>query len=182
MKAAAGKKAFDLVLLEMKGVASFTDYFLICSGKSDRQVQAIASHIEEKLGKQGLHPLGIEGQREGRWVLLDYGDVVIHIFYHPIREFYDLETFRSRAEFFAKASLYQLYFNLARPNSHKAGLTPWQIIHQLAPCLPLDLCLLPPVLLDYRLDSHPPTHPPMGGYHLPSFPSPQWTYPPAATA
>ena len=68
-------------------------------------------------------------------------------------EFFDLETFSSRAEFLAKASLYQLYFNLARPNSHKRGLTPWQIIHQLDPRLPLNLCLLPPVLLDYRLDA-----------------------------
>ena len=76
-------------------------------------------------------------------------------------EFFDLETFSSRADFLAKASLYQLYFNLARPNSHKRGLTPWQIIHQLEPRLPLDLCLLPPVFLDYRLD-------PQGGYDVPS--------------
>ncbi len=78
-------------------------------------------------------------------------------------EFFDLESFSSRADFLAKASLYQLYFNLARPNSHKRGLTPWQIIHQLAPRLPLDLCLLPPVFLDYRLDSP-------GGYDLPRYP------------
>jgi hypothetical protein len=78
-------------------------------------------------------------------------------------EFYDLETFRSRADFLAKASLYQLYFNLARPNSHKRGLTPWQIIHQLPPRLPLDICLLPPVLLDYRLH-------PSGRYDLPRHP------------
>ena len=78
-------------------------------------------------------------------------------------EFYDLETFRSRAEFLAKASVYQLYFNLARPNSHKQGLTPWQILHDLDPRLPFDVCLLPPVLLDYRLDS-------TGGYDLPRFP------------
>jgi len=87
-------------------------------------------------------------------------------------EFYDLETFRSRADFLAKASLYQLYFNLARPNSHKGGLTPWQIIHQLDPRLPLDICLLPPVFLDYRLDAphrddRPTTN---SGYHLPRFP------------
>lgn len=78
-------------------------------------------------------------------------------------EFFDLESFSGRADFLAKASLYQLYFNLARPNSHKRGLTPWQIIHQLAPRLPLDLCLLPPVFLDYRLDSQ-------GGYDLPRYP------------
>jgi len=78
-------------------------------------------------------------------------------------EFYDLETFTSRAEFLAKASLYQLYFNLVRPNSHKGGRSPWQIIHQLDPRLPEDLCLLPPVFLDYRLDTQ-------GGYDLPRYP------------
>ena len=91
------RKAIDLVILEVKDLSSFTDYFLICSGNSDRQVQAIAAHAEEKLGKEGLHPLGIEGKRDGRWILLDYGDVVIHVFYHPIREFYDLERLWSEA-------------------------------------------------------------------------------------
>ena len=87
-------------------------------------------------------------------------------------EFFDLETFRHRADFLAKASLYQLYFNLARPNSHKQGLTPWQIIQQLNPRLPLNLCLLPPAFLDYRLDAQRRDHPstPQGGYHLPRHP------------
>ncbi len=76
-------------------------------------------------------------------------------------EFYDLVTFRSRADFLAEASLDQLYFNLPRPNSHKRGLTPWQIIHQLDPHLPLQVYLLPAVFLDYRLN-------PQGGYHTPS--------------
>jgi transposase len=78
-------------------------------------------------------------------------------------EFYDLETFRGRRDFLAKACTYQLYFNLVRPNSHKGDLSPWQIIQQLAPRLPLKLCLLPPVFLDYRLDSQ-------GGYDLPRYP------------
>ncbi len=87
-------------------------------------------------------------------------------------EFFDLETFQSRADFLAKVSLYQLYFNLARPNSHKGGLTPWQIIQHLAPRLPLDLCLLPPTFLDYRLDAARPDGPPtpQGGYHVPRLP------------
>ena len=86
-------------------------------------------------------------------------------------EFYHLENFRSRAEFLAKASLYQLYFNLARPNSHKRGLTPWEIIHQLDPRLPLDICLLPPLFLDYRVDASPKDpSPQQGGYHLPRLP------------
>ncbi|MDH4266762.1 MAG: ribosome silencing factor [Deltaproteobacteria bacterium] len=90
-RAAMDHKAIDLVILAIQNLSSFTDYFVICSGNSDRQVQAIASHIEGKLAEQGLLPLGIEGKREGRWVLLDYGEVVVHIFYHPVREFYDLE-------------------------------------------------------------------------------------------
>ena len=96
-RALLDRKAIDLVILEVKDLSSFTDYFLICSGNSDRQVQAIASHIEEKLGQEGIHPLGIEGKREGRWTLLDYGDVVVHIFFQPVREFYDLERLWSEA-------------------------------------------------------------------------------------
>jgi transposase len=87
-------------------------------------------------------------------------------------EFFDLESFSSRVDFLAKASLYQLYFNLARPNSHKRGLTPWQIIQQLVPRLPLNICLLPPVCLDYRLVERPQYSRPFphGGYHLPRLP------------
>jgi ribosome-associated protein len=91
------RKAIDLVILEVKDLSSFTDYFLICSGNSDRQVQAIATHAEEKLRKEGVRPFGTEGKREGRWVLLDYADVVIHVFYLPVREFYDLERLWSEA-------------------------------------------------------------------------------------
>ena len=96
-RAALDHKAVDLVILEVKNLSSFTDYFVICSGNSDRQVQAIAAHIEEKLGEGKIRPLSVEGKREGRWVLLDYGDVVIHVFYQPVREFYDLERLWSDA-------------------------------------------------------------------------------------
>src|ERR1700682_2216191 len=78
-------------------------------------------------------------------------------------EFFDLETFASRGEFLAKAQTYQHYFNLARPNSHKEFQTPWQIIERLAPRSPLQLCLLPPVFLDYYLNDS-------GGYDVPSYP------------
>ena len=91
VKAAVEKKAMYPVLLEMKRTASFTDYFFICSGKSDRQVQAIAQGIEEALEKQGMRPLGEEGKKEGRWILMDYDDLVVHVFLGPLREFYDLE-------------------------------------------------------------------------------------------
>jgi ribosome-associated protein len=91
LRAAIEKKAHDPVLLELKGITSFTDYFLLCSGKSDRQVQAIAQGIEETLRKKGIRPLGEEGTREGKWILLDYEDVVVHVFLEPVRRFYDLE-------------------------------------------------------------------------------------------
>jgi ribosome-associated protein len=91
LKAAIEKKAQDPVLLELKGITFFTDYFLLCSGKSDRQVQAIAQAIEETLRKKGIRPLGEEGTREGKWILLDYEDVVVHVFLEAVRRFYDLE-------------------------------------------------------------------------------------------
>ena len=91
LKAALEKKALNPVLLELKGKTSFTDYFLLCSGKSDRQVQAIAQGIEEALKKKGVRPLGQEGMTEGRWILMDFADVIVHIFLEPVRNFYDLE-------------------------------------------------------------------------------------------
>jgi ribosome-associated protein len=97
-RAALDHKAIDLVILSIQNLSSFTDYFVICSGNSDRQVQAIASHIEDTLAEIGISPLGTEGKREGRWVLLDYGEVVVHIFYHPVREFYDLERLWADAQ------------------------------------------------------------------------------------
>lgn len=91
IKAAIEKKALDPVLLELKGLSSVTDYFLLFTGKSDRQVQAIAQAIEEELKKRGITPLGQEGTEQGRWILMDYEDVVVHIFLEPVRKFYDLE-------------------------------------------------------------------------------------------
>ncbi len=91
LKTAIEKKALNPVLLELKEITSFTDYFLLLSGKSDRQVQAIAQGIEEALKKKGIRPLGQEGTLGGKWVLMDYEDVVVHIFLEPVRKFYDLE-------------------------------------------------------------------------------------------
>jgi len=89
--AALKKKAFDLLVLDISESSSFADYFILCSGNSNRQVQAIASSIELDLKKQGIYPLGIEGFNEGTWILLDYDEVIIHVFYQPVREFYELE-------------------------------------------------------------------------------------------
>ena len=91
VNAALEKKAHRLLVLNVKKVSSLSDYFFICSGNSDRQVQTIAAHIEEVLKKAGRRPIGIEGERVGKWVLMDYGDLVIHIFFDPIRDFYDIE-------------------------------------------------------------------------------------------
>jgi ribosome-associated protein len=91
VKAALKKKAFDVLILDIGAISSFADYFIICSGSSHRQVQAIASSIEEELKKKGIRPLGREGFNEGTWILLDYDDIIIHVFYHTTREFYGLE-------------------------------------------------------------------------------------------
>ena len=91
INASLKRKAKNLTILNVKEVSSFADYFIICSGTSDRQVQSIAASIRENLKEYGITPLGIEGERLGKWVLMDYEDVIIHVFYEPIREFYDIE-------------------------------------------------------------------------------------------
>jgi len=97
VRAALDHKAYDLVVLETGRISSIGDYFVICSGRSDTQVQAIADAIDGALRGQGERPLSIEGMQRGQWVLMDYGDVVVHIFYVPVREFYDLERLWVRA-------------------------------------------------------------------------------------
>ena len=91
LKIIGERKAIDPVLFEVGKFISITDYFLIASGNSSRQVQAIARHLQKRMREQGFRPDGIEGEQEGHWMLMDYGDVVIHLFYQPVREFYDLE-------------------------------------------------------------------------------------------
>ena len=85
------RKAVNPVLFEVGELTSFTDYFLVASGNSSRQVQAICRHLTKKMREEGFRVSGVEGEQEGQWVLMDYGDVVVHIFYEPIRGFYDLE-------------------------------------------------------------------------------------------
>jgi ribosome-associated protein len=91
INAALGKKAMNLVALDVHELTSFADIFIICSGRSNRQVNAIAEHIQIDLKKHKIKPLSVEGVGDGHWVLLDYGHVIIHVFYEPVREFYDLE-------------------------------------------------------------------------------------------
>jgi len=86
------KKALDVVVLDVRGMTSYADYFVIASGESDRQVSAMAEHVHTELKKKdGLSPVGHEGMETGRWVLLDYGEVVAHLFFNEVRAFYDLE-------------------------------------------------------------------------------------------
>ena len=82
------KKATDIAVLDVRGVCSFTDYIIIATGMSDRQIKAMADHVMGAFGK----PLGKEGIEQGRWVLLDYFDVVIHIFQDELRRYYDMES------------------------------------------------------------------------------------------
>ena len=91
VRAVLGKKAEKLTVLDVRDLTSVADAFIICSGRSNRQVQAIAEHVRQELKKRHLKPLSMEGLQEGHWVLIDYGDVIIHVFYEPVRSFYDLE-------------------------------------------------------------------------------------------
>jgi len=91
LRAASDKKALDLVVLDLRPVATFTDYFLIASGTNVRQVQAIADEITERLKREGTRAQRIEGYQTAEWVLVDYGDFIVHIFEDKARRFYDLE-------------------------------------------------------------------------------------------
>lgn len=95
---ALDKKATDPVVLAVADLTSFADFFLIASAPSERQVAAIASHIEDTMRKAGVRPLSVEGKSTGAWVLLDFGDFVVHLFHDSAREYYDLEGFWADAE------------------------------------------------------------------------------------
>ncbi|MFC1576547.1 ribosome silencing factor [Candidatus Omnitrophota bacterium] len=90
-EAALNKKADDIVIMDMRAVSNVTDYFVICSAPSTRRVQAISEGIEDDLREKGVRYWHIEGRREGLWVLIDYGDVIVHVFHTNTREFYNLE-------------------------------------------------------------------------------------------
>jgi ribosome-associated protein len=89
--AADDRKAVDLKVLHLQKISDFTDYFLICSGTSERQVQAIADAVEERLRGLRVRPLHVEGYNRAQWVLLDYGDLVVHVFQEEPRRHYALE-------------------------------------------------------------------------------------------
>jgi ribosome-associated protein len=91
LRAAQDRKALDLSVLNLEGISSFTDYFLICSGTSTRHIQGICDAILEQLEKSGLSPAHIEGYSGAEWILMDYLNFVVHIFSERARHFYDLE-------------------------------------------------------------------------------------------
>jgi ribosome-associated protein len=95
---ALDRKAYDLLLLEIGEISSLADYFLICTARSDTQAQAIAESIRQNLAAVGVRPLLIEGYQSGQWILMDYGDVAVHVFLEDVRAFYDLERLWARAK------------------------------------------------------------------------------------
>ena len=85
------KKAEDILIFDVKNLTFIADFFVICSGLNSRQLQSIAGEIELKLHSYGIHWVGIQGYSDARWILMDYGDVIVHLFDRDMRHFYDLE-------------------------------------------------------------------------------------------
>jgi ribosome-associated protein len=96
--AADDKKAEDIDVLNVQDLTVIADYFVICSANSDQQVRAIARSIDDKLSEKGIEPKKIAGMNDARWVLMDYADVIVHVFHKREREYYDLERLWSDAE------------------------------------------------------------------------------------
>ena len=105
VEAAQGKKAVDLVVLDLRSLNGFTDYFVICSGQNQRQVKAIAEAVEQSLAKSRLKPAHIEGAGRADWILLDYVDFVVHVFSETARKYYDLERLWKSAKRLTPAEL-----------------------------------------------------------------------------
>ncbi len=98
LKALDDAKAVDVVVFEVSKLTSISDYMIICSGKSKRQVAALADKVVEAAKTNDVKPLGVEGKTEGEWVLVDLGDVIVHIMYPETREYYQLEKLWSSAD------------------------------------------------------------------------------------
>lgn len=103
------KKAYDLVVLDVRELTSIADYFILCSGRSDRQVQSIAQGLEENAIDEGFKLFAVEGMQRGHWALMDFSDVIVHVFYEPVREFYDLDGLWGHAP---RATLPEAYVKL----------------------------------------------------------------------
>jgi ribosome-associated protein len=99
VRAAESKKATDIKVLDLTGITSFTDYFVVCTGANSRQIQAISDEIGLQLKDRGDLPISVEGYREAEWVLVDYGDFLVHIFSPRARDYYDLERLWRNAKY-----------------------------------------------------------------------------------
>jgi ribosome-associated protein len=108
-RAALEKKACDLVVLDVHEQTSIADYFIVCSGRSDRQVQSIAQGLVDDAAEAGVKPFAVEGAQRGHWVLMDFSDVIVHVFYQPVRKFYDLDGLWGHAP---RAKLPEAYVKL----------------------------------------------------------------------
>ncbi|MBI5184904.1 MAG: ribosome silencing factor [Nitrospinae bacterium] len=89
--AVLSKKAADVLIFDIRGVSNTTDFFMVCSGESNRQVQAIADEVITKLRERGVKPMGIEGYEVAKWILLDFSDMVVHVFHEETRKYYEIE-------------------------------------------------------------------------------------------
>ncbi|SDX06183.1 ribosome silencing factor [Paenibacillus sp. PDC88] len=98
MDAADDKKAMNIVALDLRGISLVADYFVICHGNSDTQVQAIATEVRKRAQEKNVKINGIEGMDSARWVLMDLGDVVVHVFHRDEREYYNIERLWSDAK------------------------------------------------------------------------------------
>jgi len=102
VEAASEKQASDIALMDVKDICSFADYFIICSGENERHIQAICDIVEDALESDGFKPHHIEGNIRSGWILLDYGDLIVHIFAPFERDFYQLEQLWSQARLLVK--------------------------------------------------------------------------------
>ncbi|NLJ84562.1 MAG: ribosome silencing factor [Halanaerobiaceae bacterium] len=97
-EAADDKKATDIVILDVRSLTTIADYFVLCNGNSELQVKAIVDSVEDKLAEKGLYPQNIAGKEGSRWVLMDYADVIVHVFHKEDREYYELDRLWGDAE------------------------------------------------------------------------------------
>lgn len=126
LEAACARKATEVVALDLRGLISFADAFIIMSAASTRQAKAIAEHIRRKMKEIKVNPTSVVGRTEGQWVLMDYGDVLIHIFHEPVRSFYDLEGLWADAPLFAEAMIREIEKNVVEVPEIEEEFWEWE--------------------------------------------------------
>lgn len=103
------KKGFNILVLDVRGISTMTDYFIIAEGTVDRHVQALSGAVIDQLAKEGQHPLHVDGNREAEWIVLDYGDLVVHLFIPELRQKYTLE------ELWQKGKIVDIQIDISKP-------------------------------------------------------------------